>query len=205
MTALTAPQALALSCRSLAFDAERSERYYVKLSNKLEKNKKQRISCSLDPLYHIIIIYCNIYTVNVLTFMRDWLAKHEATRCVLRDILCVHPSVYWEDCWPQPGTKAKHLLQASRVEQKWTCDAFKLHTVIPCFTENAATTSGVFVSTWTRKVCHVSSGFNGKCLRVLATYAHDFLQEFSFRLAAWQGAATWLTNCDANKMWQNKE
>ena len=146
-----------------------------------------------------------IYTVNVLTFMRDWLAKHEATRCVLRDILCVHPSVYWEDCGPQPGTKAKHLLQTSRVEQKWTCDAFKLHTVIPCFTENAATTSGVFVSTWTRKVCHVSSGFNGKCLRVLATYAHDFLQEFSFRLAAWQGAATWLTNCDANKMWQNKE
>ena len=33
-----------------------------------------------------------------------------------------------QDCRPQPGTKTKHLLRASRVEQKWTCDAFKLHT-----------------------------------------------------------------------------
>ena len=47
--------------------------------------------------------------------------------CSSEDQLCPP-----QDCRPQPGTKTKHLLRASRVEQKWTCDAFKLHTDSYC-------------------------------------------------------------------------
>ena len=43
----------------------------------------------------------------------------------IQKIICVHPSVYWEDCGPNRHQN-KTLALACRAEPKWTLDAFKL-------------------------------------------------------------------------------